>query len=94
MMAHVMKGLSRRRLREVGVAQIRRAEPFTTQELVATKAIKPGTKVGAKIYEPAARFWAGWRLVDTYGDQTGARKAEVVGDGELCFAGLLHYGVH
>ena len=85
MMAHVMKGLSRRRLLAVGVAVIRRAEPFTTQELVATKTMTPGAKVGSKVYQPSAIFWAGWRLVDTYSDQTGARKAEVVGDGELCF---------
>jgi hypothetical protein len=85
MMAHVMKGLSRRRLLAVGVAQIRRAEPFTSAELVAMKNITLGVKVGSKVYEPASRFWAGWRLVDTYGDQTGARKAELVGDGNLCF---------
>ena len=85
MMAHVMKSLSRRRLLAVGVAIIRRAEPFTTQEAVATKTITPGTKVGLRVYQPNTLFWAGWRLVDTYSDQTGARKAEVVGDGKLGF---------
>jgi hypothetical protein len=49
------------------------------------KVIKRGTKVGSRIYDPVSRFWAGWRLVDTYGDQTGARKAEIVGDSDLCF---------
>jgi len=54
-----------------------RAEPFTAAENVAMKNL-PKT-VGGRPCDPKSRFWANWRMVDTYADQAGPRKSEVVG---------------
>ena len=84
-MAHVFKGLARRRLTACRVPVIRRAEPFTVNELLAMKRIPEGAKIGRRKYEAASRFWKGWRLVDTFTDQTGVRKSEIVGFDDICF---------
>ena len=54
-----------------------RAEPFTVDESLRMKRLSG--VINKRAYDPATRFWAGWRLVDTFGDQTGARKSELVG---------------
>ena len=75
--AHLMRGITRRRIAEYGVALPVRAEPFTAAENVALKRVPAATLVGGQRRSP--HFWANWRLVDTYGDQAGPRKAEIVG---------------
>ena len=85
MMAHVFKGLTRRRLRDCGVATIRRAEAYTVPELVAMKGMTDGMKVGRRTYCASDIFWRSWRLVDTYTDQTGTRKSEIVGFTDVQF---------
>jgi len=37
-----------------------------------------GTRVAGRPYDPEAVFWRGWSLVDTFADQTGSRKAELI----------------
>ena len=84
-LAHVFKGLSRRRVRQCGVPTIRRAEPYTVDELVAMKSPPDGVRIGKRVYDPTDVFWSNWRLVDTYTDQTGTRKSEIVGFEDVCF---------
>ena len=84
-MAHVFKGLARRRVRDHGIKVIRRAEPFTVDQLCRMKRLQNGMNVGRRIYQSTDIFWAGWRLVDTYTDQTGARKAEIIGFQDIHF---------
>ena len=79
-LAHVLRGIAMRRLHQHGVSLPARAEPFTAQEKLKMLRIPEGAKVGSRTYESRSRFWAGWRLVDTYASQAGARKKEFVGD--------------
>ena len=81
--AHLLRGMARKRIREYGITLPVRAEPFTASENVAMKRVPPTTKVAGTAR--TARFWAGWRLVDTYGDQAGPRKAEIVGEEDVCY---------
>ena len=81
--AHLMRGLTRKRLADYGIAVPVRAEPFTAADNVAMKAVPPATRVRGRLQ--TAQFWAGWRLVDCYGDQAGPRKRELVGYADLHF---------
>ena len=83
MLAHVMKGMVRRRIADHGLALPVRAEPFTADENVRMKSVPPGTPVAGR--QRDARFWAGWRLIDTYADQAGPRKSEIVGYEDIAF---------
>lgn len=83
MVAHFLKGLAMQRIADYGLALPVRAEPFTAAENVAMKALPQ--VVGKRVYSPTSRFWAGWRMVDTYGDQAGPRKSEVVGTADIRF---------
>ena len=83
MLAHVLRGLTRRRIADYGLALPVRAEPFTVQENVALKAVPATTKVAGRLRPP--QYWAGWRMVDTYGDQTGSRKSEIVGYDDIAY---------
>ena len=83
MLAHVMKGMVRRRVADHGLALPVRAEPFTAGENVSMKSVPRGTLVAGQ--QRDMRFWAGWRLVDTYADQAGPRKSEVVGYEDIAF---------
>jgi hypothetical protein len=79
MLQHMLKGLVRRRLRDFGVAHPVRAEPFTVQDNLDMKCLTLGQLIGKREYDPDSRFWAGWRMVDTFGDQSASRKSELVG---------------
>jgi hypothetical protein len=83
MLAHVLRGFTRQRVADHGIAVPERAEPFTVSENVRMKS--PAGKINGRTYDPNTRFWAGWRLVDTYGDQTGTRKSEIVGAPDIFF---------
>ena len=83
MLAHVLRGLTRRRIADYGLALPVRAEPFTVQENVALKGVPATTKVAGRLRPP--QYWAGWRMVDTYGDQTGSRKSEIVGYDDIAY---------
>jgi hypothetical protein len=82
---HLLKGMVRQRLIDYGVALPVRAEPFTAAENTAMKSMRPGQIVGGRRYDATSRFWAAWRMVDTFGDQSGSRKSEVAGDD------IIHY---
>jgi len=60
-----------------------RAEPFTAADNVDLKNLHDGQIVGAHTYDASSRFWAGWNLVDTFADQSGSRKSEVVGSDDI-----------
>ena len=83
MLAHVLRGFTRQRIADHGIALPVRAEPFTVDESLRMK--QPSGVINKRVYDPATRFWAGWRLVDTFGDQTGARKSELVGWDDVYF---------
>jgi hypothetical protein len=74
---HMLKGLTLQRIADYGLALAERAEPFTATENVAMKCLP--SKVGGRACDPGSRFWANWLMVDTYADQAGPRKSEVVG---------------
>ena len=38
-----------------------------------------GTLVNGKPYRPTSEFWRGWRLIDTFANQSGERKMAIVG---------------
>ena len=80
---HLLKGLVRKRLREYGVAMPVRAEPFTAADNIALKSMRDGQRVGTRTYDARSRYWANWNMVDTFGDQSGSRKSEVVGDHDI-----------
>jgi hypothetical protein len=83
MISHVLRGIARTRLRDHGVALPQRVEPFTVEENVLLKGVPITTKVAGSLRNET--FWDGWRLVDTYGDQAGPRKSEVVGFEDIYF---------
>ena len=77
-LSHLFRGIARQRLDEHGVSLPVRAEPFTIDQLCRMKHL-PNAVIAGVPYQPESRFWAGWRMVDTYFDQTGVRKQEIVG---------------
>ena len=83
--AHLLRGLVRRRLAAHGVALPVRAEPFTAAENLAMLELRDGEQIGRREYAHSSRFWRGWRCVNTFADQAGPRKAEVVGTPDIGF---------
>ena len=79
--AHLMRGIAKKRRNEYGVTLPVRAEPFTAAENIALKKVTRSTTVAGQLRNK--QFWAGWRMLDTYGDQAGPRKAELVGNGDV-----------
>jgi len=77
MVGHMLKGLTLQRIADFGLALAERAEPFTATENIAMKHLP--NKVGGRACDVSSRFWANWLMVDTYADQAGPRKSEVVG---------------
>lgn len=85
MIAHLLRGLMRRRLAAHGVALPVRAEPFTVRENLAMLDLHEGERLGRRVYAAASRYWRGWRCVNTYADQAGPRKQEIVGEPDMGF---------
>jgi hypothetical protein len=83
MIGHLLKGLSLQRIADFGLALPERAEPFTAAENIAMKALSG--RIGRRVYDPHSRFWAAWRMIDTYADQAGPRKSEIVGTDDIRF---------
>ena len=83
MVSHLLRGIARQRIAEHGIALPVRAEPFTAAQNVKLKSVPATTFVGGQ--QRSKQFWAGWRLVDTYGDQAGSRKKEIVGWPDIRF---------
>ena len=81
--AHLLKGITRKRIHDYGIAMPVRAEPFTVQENIKMKRVPRTTHVLGKAR--SEQFWDGWRLNDTYADQAGPRKAELVGYDDIRF---------
>ena len=84
-MKHLLRGIARRRLAEHGVAIPERAEPLTIDEECRMKDLPAGRIIAGRVYDPHDRYWMNWRMVDTYTDQTGTRKAEIVGFDDIYF---------
>ena len=83
MVRHLLKGMAVQRIADYGLALPVRAEPFTAEENIAMKSLP--ARVGRRAYDPRSRFWASWRMIDTYADQAGPRKSEVVGNSDIRF---------
>jgi len=81
MLAHVFKGMSKEMLLNYGKhSQLPvRVEPFTADQNRRMLTIPTGTIINGRPYSAAAPFWRGWRVVDTFANQTGERKAGVIG---------------
>jgi hypothetical protein len=57
------------------------------------KDVPSSTPVGGR--QRGVRYWAGWRLVDTYADQAGPRKQEIVGYEDIGFTrGDVHFVIY
>ena len=85
MLSHVLRGFVRRRIADYGLALPVRAEPFTADENCAMLNLD-GKLVGGNLVDAKSRFWSGWRLVDTYADESGVRKSEIVGDDDAYYS--------
>ena len=83
-LSHVLRGFVRRRIADYGLALPVRAEPFTADENRLMLDLD-GQMVGGERVDPAALFWSGWRLVDTYATETGVRKSEIVGADDIYY---------
>jgi hypothetical protein len=83
MVGHMLKGLTLQRIADFGLALAERAEPFTATENIAMKNLP--SKVGGRVCDVSTRFWANWLMVDTYADQAGPRKSEIVGTAVIGF---------
>ena len=81
MLAHVARGMSKEMLLNYGKhsAVPTRAEPFTADQNKRMLSIPVGTLVSGKPYRPTSEFWRGWRLIDTFANQSGERKMAIVG---------------
>ena len=88
MLAHVARGMSKEMLLNYGKhsAVPSRAEPFTADQNERMRSMTPGTLVNGQPYQPETAFWRGWRVVDTFANQSGERKSAIVGHelGEYC----------
>jgi len=81
MLSHVARGMEKEMLVNYGKhAQLpARAEPFTADQNARMLAIPGGAVINGRPYGAATPFWRGWRLVDTFANQTGERKSGIVG---------------
>ena len=81
MLTHVARGMNKEMLLNYGKhsAVPTRAEPFTADQNNRMLTLPAGTLVNGKPYRSTSEFWRGWRLLDTFANQTGERKMAIVG---------------
>ena len=81
MLAHVARGMSKQMLLNYGKHSLvpTRAEPFTADQNSRMLDITAGTQINGRSYDATTAFWRGWRVVDTFANQSGERKAGIIG---------------
>ena len=81
MLKFVAKGMAKQMLITYGKHSLvpQRCEPFTAEQNHRMRTLAEGTIVNGKPYQSQSAYWIGWRLVDTFANQTGERKDNIVG---------------
>ena len=81
MLKFVARGMAKEMLVNYGKHSLvpQRCEPFTAEMNHRMRTIPEGTLVNGRRYDPNVAHWIGWRLVDTFANQTGERKNNIAG---------------